>query len=358
MSDFTTGSTKLLPYVAMTLPSPCIGMIKNLPATLSFSSETGDAFTVQFVTSHLGTHVAIHVTAGLFVDHQSIQHLPHGSLGTPYLSNIIKHLPPDFNLMNAEDRLDRCHKDGLDFLTQTYKQGIFWHVKGMYFSSSKCECQALKCDIPPIIRAMNEYNRLTSGSKEELKRIEALTVAAEVKSSQLAKQLETANGLVKTKDSEITRLTGLLAGLEAENTQLRDHVRQSAMALTLLQRPQGLGYSGTTQRGPATEYPASTCGPDIPDDVSVVQPGPGLTPLTNPRPPSSSPDKTHQTVPTAQPLTVVPVRDTAPNNDWGGAGGSPSRYSMRYSIATSANFGAAGPIEKMQNPDPDDEAPW
>jgi hypothetical protein len=281
MAAFRTGSQLPLPLAALTLPG---ARVAPGHSTLRFAGA-GHDLTLQALESHLGLHVAIHVTSGPFADHQSIRHYSHGTPWPRVLGEIVADLPPCL-------RLDGAYAGSAPYDTKCY-------LSGRPIKKDSPVHKLDSCDYLPVDRAggtrgdgvigaIRAYMAMEAGVAEELEAARKEHAAAiekhqgahvetlrdrEARLAAAGAALKEATGTCDSQAEELgraaTRINTLRGEIEAatkraneaeaENAILREQVRQGALAMTLLQRPRD---------GSAPAGSASSSG--IPDDVSAV----------------------------------------------------------------------------------------
>jgi hypothetical protein len=303
MGRFCTGSSDPLPLADLTLSKPRVCIIEpGLSATLNFIGA-GHNLTIQILTSNLGIHIAIHVLNGPFAEHQSVTKEPHGTAWRPILARILSSMPPCIRLQ-ARDGGDlgmsvspeyyfswKCILTGSNIPRKT----------GYYIVSNDRFILATYTTMDPyggIVESIREYIEIKSISTRELTAVAEkhaaelanitkshtaeLTIIMEkhaARAHELEEQCQGAEIRIASAEAErealASRLTAAVAAaaaadgaararaaeykaLETENAQLREHVRQSALAMSLLQRPRGM------------TVPDNASSSGIPDDVSAV----------------------------------------------------------------------------------------
>jgi hypothetical protein len=301
MAAFVTGSETPLPLAAAifagALVVPRISRWDIGGATLRATGTT-HCLTIQALEGSQGTHVALHVTKGPFKDHFSVRPLGYDGRWREALVGLVSRLPEDFppevrkslaqylndpdcrdgkikgpanDLVMRGDRRPACaagHE--CDVLCEMENWGRLTQA-GRDWDDRVNEMEAAHASAMENLRAAlgnaNATALEAANAERDAARAEVLRAAARLQVYGAEEARLT--GLLKEERSRVAgveaRLTGLLkeersrlAEVEAENAQLREHVRQSAMAMTLLQRPRGT----TARSGDSSSMPG---------DVSVVR---------------------------------------------------------------------------------------
>jgi hypothetical protein len=287
MAAFATGSTDPLPLTTASLIRPVVKRFedhKHVGATVRLNSNVHQ-LVVQSLDSQGGDHVAVHVIAGPFKGHFSIVHKDYNSNWGDDFRKVVSIAAEVISaVVLTTDRERECCIEGEELMMGDkiiyMEPGIVdVCVMGMFPIELPDDLQSA----PYILKQIFQYDQAINAVKD---RDKDMTTAAQANETalgavreQAAKDIAKAAALTDAAQSNtlalklsIVHLRSQLAAetsranceskraadAEAENAQLREHVRQSAMALTLLQRPRG------ASAGSGPSY-------DVPDDVSVVR---------------------------------------------------------------------------------------